>query len=148
MVFDVSGCRLFESRQRNVDNDTYLYIKSAPTEEEWEGGCWYEKYVGHILFGGSFSKQFSKEEAEKRAKELEGDPKFKDKSLSEIENSLLDARSFAFNGFATIHRSDVIYLGSDQIRDFKDKLRHGNNLNLGDREYSWLTEDPYYKDKF
>ena len=148
-MFDLNGCRILESRQRNVDNDTYLYIKSAPTKEEWEG-CWYREYVGNILFGGSFNKQFSKEKAKKRAKVLEGDPSFiwtKDNKASEIEKRLIDARNFAFNGFKTIHRSDVIYLDGSQIRDFKDKLRHGDKLDLGNRENSWLTEDPYYKDR-
>ncbi len=135
------------STQWNVDNDTYLYIKSAPSIEEWERGCWYRDFVGDVLECGAFSKQFNEEEAKNRAKQLEGDDRLKGKSLSEIEKSLLDARSVGFNGFKTIHRSDVIYLSLFQFKDYQDKMRHGDKLDLGERENSWLIQNPLYADK-
>jgi|APSaa5957512576_1039674.scaffolds.fasta_scaffold10192_3 hypothetical protein len=134
------------STQWNVDNNTYLYVRSAPSKEEWERGCWYREFVGDVLECGAFSKQFSEEEAKNRAQQLKGEDQFKDKPLSEIERILLDARSIGFNGFKTIHRSDVIYLARSQFQDYKDKMRHGDKLDLGEKENSWLTENPRYAD--
>ena len=117
-----------------------LYVKSAPTEEEWKE-CWYKPFVGDVLAGGFFSKQFTEESAKKRAKELEGIDK---RTISQIEKELLDARHFAFNGWKTINRSDVIPLTTFQYQNYCDKTRHRDNINLGKNENSWLTENSLY----
>lgn len=132
------------SKQWNGSKDTYLYIKSAPSEEEWKE-CWYREFIGNVLVGGDFEKQYSEEQAKMRSKELKerGDKK----PLSDIEKELLNARNFAFDGFQTIHRSDVIFLSTSQYQDYVDKMRHGTRLDLGERENSWLTEEHLYKDR-
>ena len=122
----------------NNSNDDALYIKSAPSELEWKD-CWYRQYVGHVLTGGEFRPQFSKEKIEQSTDEGE-------KSMRK------NAFNFFFCGYKTINFSDVIKLDHAQLHDYKGHLRHGNRLNLGERENSWTEweewEKNYYKDRF
>lgn len=134
------------STQCNVDNNVYLYVKSAPSKEEWENGCWYRNFVGDVIVGGRFFKQFSPEEAKARAKVLVKQVDEKGKSESQIERALLDARNIAFNGFKTIHKSDVNILTTSQYRNYLDKMYSGSKLDLGTREDSWLVENPIFAD--
>lgn len=137
--------RIVESTQWNVHNDTYLYIKSAPSVEEWEG-CWYRHLVGSVIVGGAFSKQFTEKTAGPRAQVIFDRGDEKGRSVSQIEQELLNARNIGFNGFKTIHRNDVIYLSGFQFNHYKSKMTYGDKLDLGDRENSWLVEDPLYSD--
>jgi hypothetical protein len=127
--------KMIHSSEASMNNGNHqaLFIVKAPSEEEWRG-CWYRNYVGHVITGWSFSPQFSKDDIEGSEEEDKGWKK--------------DAFHFFHCGFKTIHLSDVILLTHNQLQDYTDKMRHGNKLNLGERENSWLTWDSYLRKQY
>lgn len=133
------------SKESKVANNTYLYVKSAPSVEVGEENCWYAEFVGGVLVvGGVFTKKFSEKGVKKHAKAIFDQGDEKGRKISKIERDLLNARNIDFDGLRTINRKDVNILTSSQYMHYRDKMHYGNKLDLGENEDSWLIEDPSF----
>ena len=87
--------------------------------------------VGDVLRGCFFTPKFSLEQIDRFSEnEKESNP--------DAENIY----RFFHGRYLTFHLSDIVFLGGTQEINFKDKMRHGDSLNLGEKEGSWKKWDP------
>ena len=105
-----------------------LFIKNASK------GSYNEQFIGCVLQGCYFSPKFSLERIT---------------AFSEADKERWpDAENiYEFNcgGYITFNLADVVFLDGSQVNDYKGKMQFGKNLDLKERENSWLTWDPFIR---
>lgn len=95
-------------------------------------GSFTERYVGYVLKGCYFGPKFTLEQIAKFSNSEK-------EKYPDAENIY----QFYCGGYFTFNIADVILLDGEQFNAYKGKWLFGNKLDLGKKDKSWETWDPY-----